>query len=174
MRESLTILAVAVILVLSALLVGPYFVDWSSQREWLAAKLSKAVGAEIRIDGPIDVKLLPRPIFRAGNVSIGSSKPHDPRFSAERLDAELSINGLLQGAVEFVDARLSAPRLELTMRPDGSFFATPLVVENPQKFQFHKLAIEDGTVAVLDEAGAEKLVLRGISAEGEAELCSGR
>lgn len=173
MRESLTFLAIAVILVLSALLVGPYFVDWNRHRDWLAAKLSEAAGAQIRIAGPIDVELLPRPIFRASQISIAGATPQDPHLAAERLDAELSIDGLLQGAVTFVEARLASPRLDITMRRDGSLVLSPLDIANPQKFQFNHLSIENGTIAVKDEGGADRYVLGGIAAQGEAETLFG-
>ena len=173
MRESLTIFAIAIILVLSALLIGPYLVDWSGQRDWLAAKLSDAVGAKVRIAGPIDVKLLPRPIFRAGQISIDGHGPGEPRFSAERLDAELSINGLLQGAVEFVDATVSSPRIQVTMRPDGAIVASPFDVASPQQFQFKHVTIDNGSLVVVDEKGAERFALLDIAGEGEAETLFG-
>lgn len=173
MRESLTFLAIAVILVLSALLVGPYFVDWNRHRDWLAAKLSEAAGAHIRIAGPIDVKLLPRPIFRAAQISIEGATPQDPHFAADRLDAELSIDALLQGAVTFVDARLASPRIDITMRRDGSLVLSPFDIANPQKFQFNHLDIENGTIAVKMEEGGDRYLLGGIAAQGEAETLFG-
>lgn len=173
MRESLTILAVAVIVLLSALLVGPYLVDWGNQRDFLAAKLSKAVGAKVRIDGAIDVKLLPRPIFRVGQVSIEGAGPADPRVMVKTLDAELSINGLLQGAVEFLDATVMSPRLEITMRSDGSLIAAPVPMHKAPSFQFKHVNVSDGVIVVRDEAGADLLSIGGISAQGEADSLVG-
>ena len=173
MRESLTILAVAVILLLSALLIGPYFVNWNNQRDFIAAKLSKAAGATVKIAGGIDVKLLPRPIFRVGQVSIAGAAPHDPRVSVQTLDAELSINGLLQGAVEFVDATVMSPRIELTARSDGSIVAPPLDVDNPQSFQFKHVTVTDAAIVVRDEDGHERGSLSGVDAQGEADSLIG-
>ncbi|MCW6508511.1 AsmA family protein [Lichenifustis flavocetrariae] len=173
MRESLTIFAIALILVLSALLVGPYLVDWNKQRDWLAAKLSQTTGAQVTIAGPIDVKLLPRPLFRAGKVSIQGATRHDPWVSAAGLDAELSINSLLQGSVEFVDATLVAPRIELTARADGSLVASSWDVANPQKFMFRHVTLRDGSVLIRDEDGGERASLTGINAQGEAETLFG-
>ena len=173
MRESLTVFAIAVILVLSALLVGPYLVNWNSQRDWLAAKLSQTIGARVKIAGPIDVKLLPRPIFRVSQVSIDGMTRRDPRFSAARLDAELSINSLLQGAVEFVDAEVASPRIEVTVRTDGSLVAPGWDVSNPQKFMFKHVIVRDGTIAIKDESGHQRFALTGISALGEADSLFG-
>ena len=173
MRESLTIFAIGLILVLSALLVGPYLVDWNHQRDWLSAKLSKTIGATVRIAGPIDVKLLPRPIFRVSQVSIEGRTPQDPRFSATTLDAELSINSLLQGSVEFVDADVTGPRIELTTRADGSLVAPTWDVTNPQRFMFRHVRLRDGTLAVKDESGRERLALTGLAGQGEAETLFG-
>ncbi|MBE7219351.1 MAG: AsmA family protein, partial [Caulobacteraceae bacterium] len=173
MRESLTIFAIALIALLSALLVGPYLVDWNGQRDWLAAKLSEAVGAKVRIAGTIDVKLLPRPLFRATDVSIAGTAPQDPSLSAAGLDAELSINSLLQGAVEFVDATALRPRLTVTTRDDGTLVGGAWDVSNPQRFTFRHIRIRDGAVVVRDPGGRQRGAVSGLDAEGEAETLFG-
>jgi len=58
-RESLTILASCLILILTSALVGPYFVDWKQHRAWVESQLSQAIGAQVIVDGAIDLKLLP-------------------------------------------------------------------------------------------------------------------
>ena len=173
MRESLTIFAIALIALLSALLVGPYLVDWNKQRDWLAAKLSETMGAEVRIGGSVDVKLLPRPLFRATQVSIAGASPQDPSVTAAGLDAELSINSLLQGAVEFVDATVLEPHLNLTTRDDGTLVAGAWDVTNPQRFMFRHIRVRDGAVVVRDPAGHERGSISGFDAEGEAETLFG-
>ncbi|MDX7953142.1 AsmA family protein, partial [Lichenihabitans sp. Uapishka_5] len=173
MRESLTIFAIALIALLSALLVGPYLVNWNHQRDWLAAKLSGAIGAEVRIGGTVDVKLLPRPLFRATQVSIAGATPQDPSVTVAGLDAELSINSLLQGAVEFVDATALRPHLNLTTRPDGTLVAGVWDVANPQRFTFRHIRVRDGAVVVRDPSGRERAAVSGLDAEGEAESLFG-
>ena len=161
------------ILVLSALLVGPYLVDWNNQRDWLAARLSHAFGARVQIAGPVEVRLLPTPIFRAGGISMQGKSPQEPRLLADHLDAELSLNGLMRGAVEFVEAHLAAPQLAVTLRDDGTLVLPATDVDNPQRFQFTHASVDDGTLIIRDEAGRERLALDGISAQGDADSLVG-
>ena len=72
MRDSLTILAIALIVVLTAALVGPYLVDWSAERGWIEARLTETLGAPAKIRGAIDLKLLPSPYFVVDDIEIGA------------------------------------------------------------------------------------------------------
>ena len=81
--------------------------------------------------------------------------------------------GLLQGAVEFVDATVLEPRLNLTTRDDGTLVAGAWDVMNPQRFMFRHIRVRDGAVVVRDPAGRERGSISGFDAEGEAETLFG-
>ncbi|WPP05616.1 AsmA family protein [Methylocella tundrae] len=172
MRDSLTVLAIALILVLTAALVGPYFVDWSAQRGWIEAQLTPTLGAPARILGSIDLKLLPTPYFVVEDIELG-----DPasawRLTARKLRLEIAIAPLLHGDVDFVEARLEAPRLELTLGPGASLPLPPREYGIARRLRFEKIRVANGAILVNDPAKNRSLTMKGLDFEAEADSLYG-
>ena len=59
MQTTLLGVALAIILALVAALVGPYFVNWNDHRAFFEAEASRLVGLKVRVNGPINVGILP-------------------------------------------------------------------------------------------------------------------
>ncbi len=173
MRESLTILAILLIVVLTTALVGPYLVDWNAHRGEIEARLSSLLGGKVALAGPIDVRLLPRPIFRLQKLTVSGTTPRDPRMTAERVDLELALTALLHGEFRFVEADLTKPRLVLTADRDGSVVLPSFGADDPASVSLASLVLRDGAVAVVGEAGNRILDATGLNGEGEAESLAG-
>lgn len=162
MRDTLTAAAILVILVLAAALVAPLFVDWSGRRVEIAQRLADLTGRAIRIDGDIDLQLLPEPYVRVGNVRIGD--PTDA-VSAEigTLTVRLALPPLLRGDVRVTAATLDFPVVRIaTGAPRDA--AAPIV--DVERFGIDKLTINQGSVVVRD-GNAESVTAR---IDGEAEI----
>ena len=65
-RYALTIIAVALVAVMSAALVTPMLIDWSSHRAAIEARLREITGANVALTGPVEVRLLPTPYLALG------------------------------------------------------------------------------------------------------------
>ncbi len=138
------------------------------------------LGARAVIRGPIDLKLLPTPYFIVGDFEVDARAPQpapDPRPSwrlvAKRLRLEIAPAPLLHGEVDFVEARLEEPRLELTLGPDG---ALPMMASEPkpaQRLRFEKIRLTDGALRVDDPAERRSFELDGLSLEAEAASLDG-
>ena len=170
MRDSLTVLAILLIGVLTAALVGPYFVDWSSHRALIERKLSEAAGTPVTVSGPIDLKLLPKPLFRFGGVTIGGGAA--PRLGAESLDAEVSLTALMRGQVQVVDTTLVRPELHLVQGKDGGFGLVLPSDAAADRVAFDHLGIRDGTIDVTLADGRRATVM-GIDLDAEATSLRG-
>ncbi len=167
MRDSLTVLAILLIVLLTAALVAPYFIDWNSHRSLIEAKLSEAAGARVAIAGPIDVKLLPQPIFRLGRVTVGSTAPGQQGMTADEVDVEIALTALMRGEVQVVNATLRSPRLDLSAAANGALRLPVRAVADPERVRFQHMAVTNGTLTVADP-GRGTLILSGINLEGEA------
>ncbi|MBB4199509.1 hypothetical protein CCR94_01375 [Rhodoblastus sphagnicola] len=136
MRDVLTYLGIGLILVLTALLGAPYVVDFDAHRARFAEEISRATGAEARLDGPIDFRVLPTPYFSARNISL---KGPLGTLKAEKAEFELSLPALLQGLLTFTSAELTHFALEvnadLLRRPGASA-------------HFENLTLHDGRISV--------------------------
>ncbi|TXN58428.1 hypothetical protein FV228_25090, partial [Methylobacterium sp. WL18] len=72
MRDLLTALAGAVILVLVAALAVPPVIDWQAQRALVDRGLTRSLGVPARTDGRIEVRLLPSPRLRIDRLHLGA------------------------------------------------------------------------------------------------------
>lgn len=167
MRDSLTALALLLILILTAALVGPYFIDWSAERGVIEARLSQAVGARVTIRGAIDLRLLPGPYLALDTVEIGENAS-PLRLSAAKLRLEIAVAPLLRGEIDFLEAQLEKPRLDLTLDADGSFPKPSRTPTTATNIRFERIAIRNGTLTIHDPAGRRGFALEEIALDAQA------
>ncbi|MGD0185479.1 MAG: AsmA-like C-terminal region-containing protein [Roseiarcus sp.] len=114
----LTVIAVALVVALSAALFAPFFIDWSRHRAQIEAELGDILGARVVVSGPIDIRFLPTPYLRLKNVTIGDDAA--PVFVCDSVQLEVALASLPSGRARFTMARLDRPVLTLSRGPRGS------------------------------------------------------
>ena len=110
MRETLTFLAAGVLVVLALALAVPPFIDWTAYGAALGARFGQALGADVRLAGPISVRLLPSPHFRTGALRV--TRP-GLDVQADAASLEMSLAPLLRGTLTIASARLDRPRVAI-------------------------------------------------------------
>ena len=114
MRVLLTILAVALVTLLTAALIVPYFIDWSAHRAEIAERLEALTGGRVALTGPVTLRLLPTPYLEVGAGSAAGAGPGAPTLTFAGARFELALVKLASGAFRFTDVRLERPVLTLT------------------------------------------------------------
>ncbi len=171
MRESLTAFAILLILVLTAALVGPMFVDWTSRRLDVEQRLAQVLGTPVKITGPIRVRLLPSPFLELSGVTAGTGDT--PEIVAQAARIELAPMALLQGQIRVVDATLTQPRLRLGVDQNGRLVLPALPKTTPELIRFEHIKITNGRLIVRAlQAGADT-VFDGINADADARSLQG-
>jgi len=112
-RIVLTLIAVALVALLSAALAAPLFIDWSAKRGFIEQQLSERLGAPVSIAGPIEVRLLPIPYLTLGKVKVANAAGDEPTLVCERMRLELTLGGLFNGQLRFSEVDLDRPILTL-------------------------------------------------------------
>jgi uncharacterized protein involved in outer membrane biogenesis len=165
-------LAIAFILALIAALVGPYFIDWNQFRPQFEAEASKIVGAQVRVDGALDARLLPTPTLRLRSVVIGGANDLG-KVHADRLDMEFSLGELMRGEWRANELTVGGLALDLGLDQQGK-------VDWPAwngTFNFGSLAIDrlnlTGRVALHDAASRSTLELNDIAFSGDVRSLAG-
>ncbi len=121
MRLFLTVIAVALVVALSAALFAPLFIDWSHHRAQIEDELGDILGARVVVSGPIDIRFLPTPYLRLRNVTIAdASGDGAPVFACENVQLEAALASLPSGRARFTLARLERPVLTLSRGPGGA------------------------------------------------------
>ncbi len=174
MRDFLTGLAVAVILVLTAALAGPYFVNWTAHRDRVEREIAHALGRPVQVAGEIKLRLLPTPVLQLAKLTVGAD-PNAPVLAAESVSLEIATASLLRGEIRVLDATLDGARLDLTLdergriagggavRPNSG--ATPIAVE--------RFVVRRSTFFLHDVPGGPGRLVTGIDAEARAPSLAG-
>ncbi len=168
MREILTIIACVLVALLTAALAGPYFVDWTSQREAIDAQLSRALGATVSTRGAIDLKLLPTPRLVLEGAQAGGSTG-EPLFRSGALRLELAVAPLLRGEFHFIEATVESP--DLRLEDVGGRLQLPAGVALRRDIRFDRIRIRHGSVTVVRPSAP--LTIGGIDLDAEAESLLG-
>ena len=157
MRDFLTGIAIVLIVILTAALAAPYFIDWNGQRGFLEARLSRALGQRVTIGGAIDLKLLPTPYLVLDQTVIGGDEG-PMTIGIRHLDLELSVAPLLHGEFDIVEARLEEPTIRVTLGRDRALPALPSAPAFTADVRFDRIDIADGTLAVADPSSGRTFV----------------
>ncbi len=162
MQTTLLGLAIAFILALVAALVGPYFIDWSQFRPQFEAEATRIIGAQVRVGGKLDARLLPAPSLQLRSVVVGGANDLG-KVRADKLDVEFSLSSLMRGEWRATELTINGMSLDLGLDPKGR-------VDWPASngtFNFGSLAIDrlnlTGRIALHDAASRGTLELNDIS-----------
>lgn len=172
MQNTLLGIAIAIILVLVAALVGPLLIDWGNRRSLFEAEASRLIGADVRVTGPIEARLLPTPSLTLHDIEIGSD--NNTAIRARQLGIEFALGPLMRGEWQASNVHLVGPQLTLALDASGHL-RTPKVAVGfrPGTLSIEHLSIEDGTLTLNDAANGARATLEGFWFNGEARSLLG-
>jgi hypothetical protein len=164
---------IAIILALVTALVGPLFVDWGSYRAEFQAEVGRLTGLEVRVTGPIDVRLLPTPTLTLQQIELG--RPGDPtKTRAQALRIEFALGDLMRGTFRAQDMTLQGPELTLGLDPSGHLaWSAPTIGLDPDAVSIEHLEIADGRATFTDAASGTRLVLDKLDFTGQVRSLLG-
>jgi AsmA family/AsmA-like C-terminal region len=155
-RTVLTIIAVALVAVMSVALIAPYLIDWSAQRGEIEARLSAITGADVSLTGPVELRVLPTPYLALGEGLVSAPGPDGAKLSFASARLELALVKLASGQIRFSDIRLEKPVLTLTRAPGGALKLPPVQMAGLHSTGFDRLSVRDGRVKIVGAGvGAE-------------------
>lgn len=164
--------AIVFIIALLAALIGPYFIDWNQFRPQFEAEASRIVGAQVRVGGALDARLLPTPSLSLRSVVVGG--PNDlGKVRAEKLDVEFSLGSLMRGEWRATELTINGMALDLGLDRQGRL-DWPASSGNAS---LGSLAIDrlnlTGRIALHDAASRSTLELSDIAFSGDVRALAG-
>src|ERR1700734_536717 len=153
-RYVLTIIAVALVAVMSVALVAPYLIDWSAQRGEIEARLSAITGANVSLIGPVELRVLPTPYLALGEGLVSAPGPDGAKLSFASARLELELVKLPSGQIRFSDLLLEKPVLTITRGPNGALKLPPVRMAGLDATGFDRLSVRDGRVKIVGAAAA--------------------
>jgi AsmA family protein len=132
------------------------FFDWDAMRPEIEQRISDTLGRDVRIEGPLDVRLGLRPHVVASQVSIANAPwgRAPALLEAERVDASLRLWPLFRGRLEVVEAGVDGGTLALEQNEAGeqNWDFLPEREEDDAPPGFERLDIADVAVSFDDHA----------------------
>jgi hypothetical protein len=162
MRDLLTYIGIALIVVLSAAFAAPFALDFDSMRPRIAEELSQASGARVRLDGPIALRFLPTPRFSAENLDVSGEFGS---LRAKKAVFALALPALLQRRLQFSRALFADAEIAL----DSDKAQRPKL---GAALQFDNLILRRAHVTV-SRAGAVAVELAGLDVAAQIPSLQG-
>ena len=137
-----------------AVLVVPFFIDWSDHRETFEREASALIGHKVTVKGEADAKFLPIPTFSFTDIEVGK-KGEQPLMSAGRLKVQVELIALLSGKINVIDMELDAPQASLRIGTDGktNWALNKAAATRDDRFQVKlgPVAIRGGAIYFVDQ-----------------------
>lgn len=139
------------VLILTAALVIPPFVDWTGYRAQFEHEASRILGRPVHVNGAAHARILPFPSVTFTDVTVGD-QGDAPLMTIERFYMGAELMPFLRGQILIFDMKVDKPqihmafdengRLDWSLRPD-SFF-------DPAQVSVEKLTVSNGSVDIRD------------------------
>lgn len=140
-----------IVLALTAALVGPYFIDWTSYRDDFEREASRVLGREVTVAGSARARLLPFPSVTFSDVQVAGGPNGEAAMTVERFSMDAELAPFLSGEILIFDMRLDRPKATVAIGEDGSvdWTARPQTDLEPERITLEKVTVTDGVVTVL-------------------------
>ena len=109
-----------IVLALTAALVGPYFIDWSSYRAGFEREASAILGRKVTVHGEATARLLPFPSVTFSDVAVGDGANGEPAMTVETFSMDAELAPFLRGDFLIFDMRLVKPKATIDVAADGT------------------------------------------------------
>ena len=146
-------------LLLAAFIVPP-LLSWNEYRGEVEAIAGNLLNQQVKIDGDIELRLLPVPIVRVGDMHILSAEQGSNIADVGSLDVSLSAVEMLLGNVSVTRLTLSEVQLSLVQSPKGGWSVEGLSSSNAepkediQDIQLDDFRINNSELKVIQSDGS--------------------
>jgi uncharacterized protein involved in outer membrane biogenesis len=172
LKAFLISLGVVLVTALTAALIGPVFIDWTSYRALVEARGERLIGRPVTIGGDLDLRILPRPVIRAKAVRVPGADAGAPIFSAEGIELHLNLGALVLGRVEVGELALVAP--EIAVDPAITLLTALATGERPARAgTLSRIVVDDATLTFADPFASGRLTVSGVDLQLLAANLSG-
>jgi hypothetical protein len=151
---------VLLITVVLAALLAPFVVNWDGYKSDLQAYGQRLTGRDVRIAGPVQVRLFPWPRLEAQDVTIANGVEFGSGdfLSTDKIVMRLSLPGLFNGSLDVEAVELEGPQLVVIrnkqgltnwrMTPDQALSKSGLLA----RVKLDQIVITNGAIWIEDEA----------------------
>jgi len=173
--KKIVVISVVLLVALVALVVAPNFVDWNKYKPQILSQLHEATGHEYKIDGPLELAVLPYPHVSIDGLSVAtpSAAGSIPLVQLDKASAQLALMPLFSGEVVVSKVVLQKPVFQIAIAANGaqSWMTPELQAKTGQKKEggaaaglgnavaLNEISIKNGSFAFTDNRSGQKITL---------------
>ena len=105
---------------LTAVLVVPYFIDWTSYKAEFEREASRILGRDVVVRGSARARLLPLPSVTFTDVEVAGTKPGEPAITVETFSMDAELAPFLRGELLIFDMRIERPKARIAIDENGT------------------------------------------------------
>ena len=110
-----------IVVLIAAVLVVPQLINWNGYKPEIAAAVRDATGRDLRIDGNLDIKIIPGAAFSASGIRLsnapGADKPEMVQIKS--IDGKIALLPLLGGTLVVERLIVQEPEINLSVDKAG-------------------------------------------------------
>jgi uncharacterized protein involved in outer membrane biogenesis len=139
------------VLLLTAALVVPYFVDWAGYRSSFEREASALLGRPVTVAGSASARLLPFPSVTFSDVKVGDPGS-EPVITIDKFSMDAELAPFMRGQILIFDMRLEKPRATVRIDKDGivDWAIRPRAPFHSAQVRLENMRITDGAVIIRD------------------------
>lgn len=162
------------VLLLTAALVVPPFVDWSGYRAEFEREASQILGRPVHVAGDVSARLLPFPSVAFSDVRVGADSAH-PVMTVDTFSMDAELMPFLRGELLIFDMRVDRPNVNISLDKAGKvdWAIRPSTPIDPSKIKIERLSITDGIATLADRASGRSYAATAINAVLSANTLAG-
>ncbi|MEK1888514.1 MAG: AsmA-like C-terminal region-containing protein [Phyllobacterium sp.] len=162
------------VLVLTAALVVPYFVDWAGYRSSFEREASALLGRPVTVAGSASARLLPFPSVTFSDVRVGDPKS-EPVMTIDKFSMDAELAPFMRGEILIFDMHVEKPRATVRIDKDGAFdwAIRPRTPFHSAQVRLEDMRITDGSVVIRDASTGTTRTITSLDATLAANDLSG-
>ncbi len=162
------------VLLLTAALVVPPFIDWGGYRADFEREASRVLGRPVKVAGNVSARLLPFPSVSFSDVRVGADEAR-PVMSVDTFSMDAELMPFLRGQLLIFDMRVERPRATISLGKDGKvdWAIRPSTPLDPTQIKVERLTIEDGAIVLHDQAKGRTIEANALNAVMSANSLAG-
>nr|WP_271895064.1 AsmA family protein [Phyllobacterium sp. IY22] len=162
------------VLVLTAALVVPYFVDWAGYRSSFEREASALLGRPVTVAGSASARLLPFPSVTFSDVKVGDPGS-EPVMTIEKFSMDAELAPFVRGEILIFDMRIEKPTAKVAIDKNGviDWAIRPRAPFHSAQVRLEDMRITDGSVVIRDASTGTTRTIGNLNASLSATDLSG-
>ncbi|HVZ64046.1 MAG TPA: AsmA family protein, partial [Lacunisphaera sp.] len=166
----------AIVVVLFAALIVPFFINWDSYRANFEHEASRVLGHPVHVGGASHVSILPSPSVTFTDVEVGDPGA-EPLMTIQRFSATLELVPLLQGQLHVDSMTLEHPVVHVTAGANGTIDWMQRLADtqklDPDRVSLADVQVKDGSVTFRDAGTGVGLAFEQVNGDVSATSLAG-